>query len=133
MLSCREGAGIVERPVPEEFQGRPCLDEEEIKKLLQYSLKLEEYYQTPQDIEWAINGEGNIYLLQTRPLKISPPPKEKQGRRKNDWGHKALIDSGVVAATGAAGHRGDQHPHHLFTQGGELALGGVDDRPHGQH
>lgn len=102
MLSCREGAGIVERPVPEEFQGRPCLDEEEIKKLLQYSLKLEEYYQTPQDIEWAINGEGNIYLLQTRPLKISPPPKEKQGRRKNDWGHKALIDSGVVAATGAA-------------------------------
>jgi pyruvate,water dikinase len=101
MLACREGAGIAEAPVPKGFQGRACLDEEEIQKLFQYAFKLEMHYQNPQDIEWVIGPGGKIYVLQTRRLKISSPPKEKAEKSGDLFGPKVLIDWGVVAAPGA--------------------------------
>ncbi len=30
--------------------------------------KVEEHYDTPQDIEWAIDEQGNLFLLQARPI-----------------------------------------------------------------
>jgi pyruvate,water dikinase len=37
---------------------------------------LEDYFGTPQDMEWAISSDltfpDNIFLLQTRPAKILP-------------------------------------------------------------
>jgi pyruvate, water dikinase len=43
------------------------LKEYEIKKLAEISLRMEEHYKKPQDIEWAIEGE-EIYVVQTRPI-----------------------------------------------------------------
>lgn len=43
------------------------LKEYEIKKLAEISLKLEDHYKKPQDIEWAIEGD-EIYVVQTRPI-----------------------------------------------------------------
>jgi pyruvate, water dikinase len=43
------------------------LKEYEIKRLAEISLKLEEHYKKPQDLEWAIEGE-EIYVVQTRPI-----------------------------------------------------------------
>ena len=59
MLVCRESGGVTEVPVPDELRQQPCLQEEEINKLFRYALLLEEYYQSPRDIEWAIDSEGN--------------------------------------------------------------------------
>ncbi len=39
----------------------------EIKRLAEYAIELEEHYNVPQDIEFAIDGEG-IYIVQTRPV-----------------------------------------------------------------
>ncbi|MFQ5531876.1 MAG: phosphoenolpyruvate synthase, partial [Candidatus Nanoarchaeia archaeon] len=43
------------------------LKDYEIRKLAEIALKLEEHYQKPQDIEFAIEGE-NIFIVQTRPI-----------------------------------------------------------------
>jgi pyruvate,water dikinase len=43
------------------------LKDSEIKKLAEYGLKLEEHYQKPQDIEFAIEN-NEIYIVQTRPI-----------------------------------------------------------------
>ena len=43
------------------------LKEYEIKKLAEISLRLEDHYKKPQDIEWAIEGE-EIYVVQTRAI-----------------------------------------------------------------
>ena len=51
----------------EEIAERQVLKEYEIKKLAEIALKLEKHYQKPQDIEFAIE-EGNIYIVQTRPI-----------------------------------------------------------------
>lgn len=46
---------------------KPVLLEKEIFTLASIGVLVENFYQTPQDIEWAIKEE-KIYLLQTRPL-----------------------------------------------------------------
>ncbi|HEA46377.1 MAG TPA: phosphoenolpyruvate synthase [Candidatus Pacearchaeota archaeon] len=51
----------------EDVANRQVLKEYEIKKLSEIALKLEEHYKKPQDIEFAIDGEG-IYIVQTRPI-----------------------------------------------------------------
>lgn len=44
----------------------------------QKAIHLENYFRGPQDIEWTIDQEGRLYILQARPLKIS---KRRQGSR----------------------------------------------------
>lgn len=41
----------------------------EIDSLVQMTLSVENQMEEPQDIEWAINKQGNIWLIQTRPLE----------------------------------------------------------------
>lgn len=45
----------------------PVLTEKEIKNLTAIALKIEKFYGSPQDIEWAIM-RGKIYILQSRPI-----------------------------------------------------------------
>ena len=80
MLVCERSGGVSEIPVADELQWQPCLREEEIQELFQHALLLERHYGNPRDIEWAIDAEGKIYILQTRPLKMSPVPDGKKGR-----------------------------------------------------
>lgn len=44
-----------------------------LKKLVDYAIKLEEIFRGPQDIEWAYDSE--LYILQSRPLLISGDTK----------------------------------------------------------
>ena len=37
--------------------------------MAELSARIEEYYAMPQDIEWAVDEDGSIYILQCRPLK----------------------------------------------------------------
>jgi len=46
---------------------KPVLSAEEIFELAKIGLLIENFYQSPQDIEWAIE-KGKIYLLQSRPI-----------------------------------------------------------------
>ncbi|OGP50143.1 MAG: hypothetical protein A2Y79_07480 [Deltaproteobacteria bacterium RBG_13_43_22] len=101
MLVCHELAGIMETVVPEEDQGKPCLNDEALQQLFAYGLKLENHYQKPQDIEWAIDQEGTLFILQTRPLRIS---SSKNGLGETTLPEIApdqvLMDWGVVASPG---------------------------------
>ncbi|MGD0662884.1 MAG: PEP/pyruvate-binding domain-containing protein [Syntrophorhabdales bacterium] len=125
MLVCK-GAGIGRVPVPEEQRLRPCLGEEEIEKLSRYAVVLENHYQTPRDIEWVIDGEGKIYILQTRDLKMASGSAEKEETSPDPDEDKILINWGLVAATGVGAgpvhlvkKDRDLHP---FPQGGVLVV-----------
>ncbi len=60
---------------PEESTKR-TLKTHELKQLAEYALKLEEYFQSPQEIQFAI--ENNItYILQTKPATKEPLPQEE--------------------------------------------------------
>src|SRR5215204_5793302 len=65
--------GTAERPVPEALQRQPVLDEEAVATLSRYGATIEELYETPQDIEWAL-GDGEFFVVQARPITALPEP-----------------------------------------------------------
>ena len=61
---------IAETEVPPDLRDRPCLTEDQILSLVEYGLTLEEHYRVPLDIEWAVDRQDKLILLQTRPLNL---------------------------------------------------------------
>ncbi|WP_136717955.1 phosphoenolpyruvate synthase [Halorientalis salina] len=56
-----------ERPVPDEKRNEQVISEAEIDRLCELGERVEDHYDTPQDVEWAI-FEGEVYMLQSRPI-----------------------------------------------------------------
>jgi pyruvate,water dikinase len=75
-LVMRAEGGVEELSVPEDDQTRPSINEEHLRRLAEFALTLEQHYGEPQDIEWAMNKNGELFLLQTRPLKVLKPKIE---------------------------------------------------------
>jgi|YelNatPaOPRAMG01_1025707.scaffolds.fasta_scaffold26042_3 pyruvate,water dikinase len=72
--------------VPVENQNQPCLKDDEVLKLAELAIKIEQHYGKPQDIEWAVDSDlgfpENIFIVQSRPetvwsLKTAELPEKK--------------------------------------------------------
>ncbi|MHB1653577.1 MAG: PEP/pyruvate-binding domain-containing protein [Desulfitobacteriaceae bacterium] len=59
--------GVQEKQLPPEKAAQRVLEEGEIHTLVDYGKKLEQYFEKPQDVEWAIEGD-EVYILQSRPV-----------------------------------------------------------------
>lgn len=57
----------VEVDVPEERREERVLTDDEIRTLVDLGERIEDYYGTPQDIEWAM-VDGECFVLQSRPI-----------------------------------------------------------------
>jgi pyruvate,water dikinase len=88
--------GTVKKPVPEDMAEKQVLEEDEIKRLTQLGKLVEEHYDFPQDIEWAIDG-GELYLLQSRPITVLYG-EEKEKEKKEE--KKDIILKGLAASPG---------------------------------
>src|SRR3954466_14976567 len=64
------GSGVVERDVPGEMQDVPSISAEELAELVATARRVEAHYGSPQDIEWAIDESGEVFLLQSRPETV---------------------------------------------------------------
>ncbi len=91
-LVSHPGGGSVEEPVPDAEQDTPSLDEDHLRLLAGFALKIEEHFGGPQDIEWAIDADGHLYVLQTRPLRVmrrktaSPAPPHLRALQRASGG-----------------------------------------------
>lgn len=101
MLVCGNEGGVREAPVSIYNQNSPCLDENQIKLLASYARELERHYKCAQDIEWALDPNGKIIILQSRPLNIKKPLNANAIRPKSIDGYKVLVDDCEIAAQGA--------------------------------
>ncbi len=63
-----EGTATVATPV--ELRGKSCLTESQVLELARRAMTIEAFYKGPQDIEWAMDGQGRCYFLQTRGLRL---------------------------------------------------------------
>ncbi|MBC7532334.1 MAG: phosphoenolpyruvate synthase [Oligoflexus sp.] len=64
----RSGSGHCDKvDLPEAEWNKPALNAEQLKTLHDVGIKLQKYYGTPQDVEWAVL-KGQTYILQTRPV-----------------------------------------------------------------
>jgi len=82
-----------------EKQEEQKLSDELIVELGQFIKKIEKHYQTPQDIEWAVES-GKIYFVQTRPI-TTLKSKTKDQKSKIEKGHRVIL-KGSAASVGAA-------------------------------
>ncbi|MFP5212522.1 MAG: PEP/pyruvate-binding domain-containing protein, partial [Acidobacteriota bacterium] len=76
-LTASKAGGLESREVPESLRDVPCLTPEQIEKLARTALVIERYYKRPQDVEWAFDAAGQLYVLQARPMNIRPKRTER--------------------------------------------------------
>jgi pyruvate,water dikinase len=94
-------AGGVEEVKTGPEQAVPCLTPEQVLALAELGARVKDHFGLPQDIEWALDPEGRLLLLQARPLRVARgiktgylPPRLK--------GVPVLVENGRIASRGAA-------------------------------
>lgn len=75
MLVAGVEEGTAVREVAEELQSRSCLNSEQLNRLAEMALLIERYFKRPQDIEWALDENDNLVIVQSRQLNIQSPNK----------------------------------------------------------
>lgn len=57
-----------EIPVPEDRKDQQVMSDDLIKELGKIAIKIEKHFKNPQDIEWAVDEDNKILVLQSRPI-----------------------------------------------------------------
>ncbi|MEM3898908.1 MAG: phosphoenolpyruvate synthase, partial [Candidatus Bathyarchaeia archaeon] len=90
--------------VPIEKQNQPCLTDEEVLKLAELAIKIEQYYGKPQDIEWAVDNHltfpENIFILQSRPETVWSTKATELSEKKVETGMAKLAEGFKVVVKG---------------------------------
>ncbi len=97
---CLPEEGVCREEIDAEGR-QPALTDAQALELARISLRLEEHFHRPQDIEWCLDQEGRLFLLQSRPLQ------------QLDLTARPQADAGV------------QVDNTLIYQGGQMASPGV--------
>ena len=99
MPVCRPDCGLEEVPVHPDYVNTPCLKEAQLRQLLGMAQKLEEYWQHPQRVDWALDWENRFWILNCQPLAL-PHAKELNLPPRTLKGHRILLNRGDVACRG---------------------------------
>lgn len=105
------GVGMV--ATREESCATAAVDNRLIAELAGWAARLEDFYQTPQDIEWCLSKQNKAFLLQSRMLADEAISGQKIDCREPDADATVLISGGERAGGGiAAGavHNLTEHP-----------------------
>ncbi|MEW6602408.1 MAG: PEP-utilizing enzyme, partial [Nitrospirota bacterium] len=103
MLICADDSDTKEIAIPHRLGMEQCISDEHLIELYHCSLALEKHYAGPQDIEWAIERNNRLYILQTRPLRVIDPGLSDDLNPPRVEGTKVLLNKGVIACRGV-GH-----------------------------
>ena len=99
MLVNVPGGGVQEAPVPPEQVNAPCLNPSHLQQLVQWAATLEAHYERPQDVEWALDFEDRLWLLQSRQLHM-PPQRAPEPKARTLKQYPVLLDHGSIACRG---------------------------------
>ncbi len=103
----RGEGGENERVELEDWEARaPVLGGREVQQLLDLAFRVEDHYDEPQDMEWAI-AEDQLYLVQTRPITTQKraPVIPSGATTANPPGDEAAGPPGALATLAGAASR----------------------------
>lgn len=95
----REGF-LQEETVPEALQGMACLNAEQLKTLWKWACLLETHFGHPQDVEWTLDPEDCLFVLQTRNLRAFEKIEKKKVLDQLSLDYPILLEGGAVGAFG---------------------------------
>jgi pyruvate,water dikinase len=88
-------------PLDNEKQHALSLADEPALDLSGWGIKLESYFQEPQDIEWCMDRNGHIFLLQSRPLRAGAEnPTQNLECNFDQFLNDRIISGGESASAG---------------------------------
>ena len=90
---CFPEEGVCEMELTGDAGNQASIDKKQAFYLADIAVKIEDYYQTPQDIEFAVGQDGTVYILQCRPL-------QQMETTKKDFSESALDDETVIVRGG---------------------------------
>lgn len=70
--------GVVPRPVDPARRSARSLTDKEVHALVRLGKQVERFRGAPQDVEWAIDRAGNLFLLQVRPETVWSAKRQAQ-------------------------------------------------------
>lgn len=118
--------------VPEKKKRVSPLNEKGALLLAQWGMALEAYYREPQDVEWCRDDQGEMVVLQSRPLQLDEIAVLPDECFFDDLEKKTLISGGDKASSGIGA--GPVHLVHRNTDLQSLPFGSVlvakNARPH---
>lgn len=77
----------------------------QIKKLAETALQLEAHFGKPQDIEWSFDHQGELYILQSRPIAFHKKELSKEKTApsaSSENGDTPILFGGICASEGIA-------------------------------
>jgi pyruvate,water dikinase len=86
--------------VEQHLQSSLPLDTQSILDLARWAMKVEEFHGSPQDIEWCIDQQGELYLLQSRPLELEIVRERMMDCGSIEVSHEVLLRGGTKASSG---------------------------------
>ena len=99
---CLEDEGCIRTETADGCAGLPSLTDDQVRMLADHAVNIEEYYETPQDIEWAIDADGKIFILQSRPLQQMESMHPGEELPLQQFASSLLIEGGINASPGVA-------------------------------
>jgi pyruvate,water dikinase len=103
MTVCRPGEGIRTLALSGDERARPSLTDAQALEIARVGRRLEVFHGAPQDIEWAIDRNGTLTLLQCRRLELMPAPVDTGGEPEVEGEPGTiLLQGGVTVSRGAA-------------------------------
>jgi pyruvate,water dikinase len=67
----REEGGLLRRSLSPDEATAPSLSTAEMALLADWGVRIEQHFGIPQDVEWALDGSGKVWILQARPLALA--------------------------------------------------------------
>ena len=100
---CLPEEGVCRVELTGDTKTMASIDNQQTLDLAELTVKIEAYYATPQDIEWAVAKDGSVYILQCRPLQQMETAKKDLSEPVLKAEHETVIArGGITASPGAA-------------------------------
>jgi pyruvate, water dikinase len=104
VIEAAPGGGTQTRELSSEESMRPVLNDQEVIQVARLGVAIEAHYGAPQDTEWSFDPDGNVWMLQSRPITTiaaSDHAPARDGERGNGLAGEVLV-RGLGAAPGSA-------------------------------
>lgn len=99
------GGGWEEIELPPDERTLPCLEDAQLLELARMGRALEEHFGGPQDVEWALDRDGHLWVLQSRPLVLQTAGAPDEALKAAVTGHQVLLQTGRPACPGVGAGR----------------------------
>jgi pyruvate, water dikinase len=76
------GRGTVCVPVDGARQSEACLDDARLAALVDVARRVQKYFGSHQDVEWALDPDGELFVVQSRPVTATGAAKKDDAEQK---------------------------------------------------